>query len=89
MLSTVLYYILSSSCRTGIASRSITTATTTTDNVDNLSSVRTDESDGTDGVETMSVSEEEGTEVTDWTNNDSAEGCTSHAEMEENNTAVP
>ena len=59
MLSTVLYYILSSSCRTGIASRSITTATMTTGNVDNLSSVRTDEITRMDGVETVRVSEEE------------------------------
>ena len=39
--------------------------------------------------ETMSVSEEERTEVTDWTNTDSAEGCTSHAAMGEDGTAVP
>ena len=59
MLSTVLYYILSSSCRTGIASRSITTATMTTGNVDNLSSVRTDDIARMDRVETVRVSEEE------------------------------
>ena len=88
MIASVLYSVLSSSCRTGIASRSITTATTTTYNVDNLSSIRTDKRGGTDRVETMSVSEEGGTEVTDWTNNDSAKGCTSQVAMGEDGTAV-
>ena len=39
--------------------------------------------------ETLSVSEEEGTEVTEWTNTDLAEGCTSHVAMGEDGTAVP
>ena len=51
----------------------------TNDNVDDLNSFITDESGRTDGVETMSVSEEEGMEVTYWTYNNSAEVCTYHA----------
>ena len=79
MISSILSTVLRSSYRTGIVSRSITTATMTNDNVDDLNSFITDESGRTDGVETMSVSEEEGMEVTYWTYNNSAEVGTYHA----------
>ena len=59
MIASVLSTVLRFSYRTGIVSRSITTATMTNDNVDDLNSFRTDESGGTDGVENMSISEEE------------------------------
>ena len=78
MIASVLSTVLRSSYRTGNVSRIIATATMTNDNVDDLNSFITDESGRTDGVETMSVSEEEGMEVTYWTYNNSAEVCTSH-----------
>ena len=89
MIASGLSSVLSSSCRTWIASTIITTDIKNTDDVDDRKIVRMNNSGVTDGIETMSVSEEEGTEVTYWTNTESTEGCTSHADMEDNNTAVP